>query len=88
MRSKIKNNTKMIYEPEDDVLNIWLSKKPIDYAEQTGDIIVHFTKNNEAVYIEVLDASKLLKDFGKTLPKNLKQSWLNSSTASVAHRIK
>lgn len=88
MRSKAKNNSKMIYEPEDDVLNIWLSKKPIDYAEQTGDVIVHFTKNNEAVYIEVLEASKLLKDLSKTLPKNLKQSWLNTSTASVAHRIK
>jgi len=77
----------MIYEPEDDVLNIWLSKQPIDYAEQTGDVIVHFTKDNEAVYIEVLDASRLLKDLGKTLPKNLKQSWLDQPTASVAHRI-
>ena len=78
----------MIYEPEDDVLNIWLSRKPIDYAEQTGDVIVHFTKKSEAVYIEVLDASKLLRDFGKTLPKNLKQSWLDTPTASVAHRIR
>ena len=88
MKSRIKSNPRMIYEPEDDVLNIWLSRKPIDYAEQTGDVIVHFTKKSEAVYIEVLDASKLLRDFGKTLPKNLKQSWLDTSTASVAHRIK
>lgn len=84
----MKNDPKMIYEPEDDVLNIWLSQKPIDYAEQSGDVIVHFTKKSEAVYIEVLDASKLLKDFGKTLPRNLKQDWLNTSTASIAHRIK
>jgi len=78
----------MIYEQEDDVLNIWLSRKPIDYAEQTGDVIVHFTKKSEAVYIEVLDASRLLKDFGKTLPVNLKQDWLSTPTASIAHRIK
>ena len=85
---KSQNNPKMIYEPEDDVLNIWLSRKPIDYAEQTGDVIVHFTKNNEAVYIEVLDASKLLKDLSKTLPKSLKESWFATSNPPVAHRIK
>lgn len=84
----MKSNPKMIYEPEDDVLNIWLSRKPIDYAEQTGDVIVHFTKDKEAVYIEVLDASNLLKDLSKTLPKSLKQSWLDIPTTSVAHRIK
>lgn len=82
-----KNNSKMIYEPEDDILNIWLSRKPIDYAEQTGDVIVHFTKNNEAVYIEVLDASRLLKDLTKTLPKDLKQSWLDVPSPPIAHRI-
>lgn len=85
---KSKNNSKMIYEPKDDVLNIWLSRKPIDYAEQTGDVIVHFTKDREAVYIEVLDASKLLKDLSKTLPKSLKQSWLDTSSPSVTHRIR
>ena len=67
----------MIYEPEDDVLNIWLSKKPIEFAEQTQDVIVHFTKDKEAVYIEILDASKLFKDLSKTLPRSLTQSWLD-----------
>lgn len=52
---------KVVYEKEDDILNIWLSKKPIDYAENTEGVIVHFTKNNEPVYIEVLDASRFLK---------------------------
>ena len=87
----MKNNTKkeIIYEPKDDVLNIWLSRKPIDYAEQTGDVIVHFTKDDEAVYIEILDASKLLKDLSKTLPKSLKREiYSDNSTPSIAHRIK
>ena len=52
---------KVIYEKKDDVLNIWLSKKPIDYAEDTDGVIVHFTKNNEPVYIEILDSSRFLK---------------------------
>ena len=67
---------KVIYEKKDDVLNIWLSKKPIDYAEDTDGVIVHFTKNNEPVYIEILDASRFLKETTKSLPKELqKQLW-------------
>lgn len=85
----MKNTKKeIIYEPADDVLNIWLSKKPIDYAEQTGDVIVHFTKDDEAVYIEILDASKLLKDLSKTLPKSLRHEIWSDALTSVAHRIR
>jgi len=65
---------KFVYEKEDDVLNIWLSQKKIDYAEQAGDVIVHFTKNNDPVYIEILDASKFLQEQSKALPRELKQS--------------
>mgnify|MGYP001601864897 CR=1 FL=1 len=89
MKSKLKKDSEIIYEAEDDVLNIWLSRKPIDYAEQNGDVIVHFTKNDEAVYVEILDASKFLKDLSKTLPKSLKREiWADNPTPSVAHRIK
>lgn len=66
---KSQSSPKMIYEPEDDVLNLWLSRKPIDYAEQIGDVIVHFTKDQEAVYIEILDASKLFKRFKQNSPQ-------------------
>lgn len=88
MKSKIKNNSKMYYESEDDVLNIWLSRKPIDYAEQAGDVIVHFTEKGEVVYIEVLDASKFLKDFGKSLPKKVREEIFSANSPSVAHRIR
>lgn len=84
----MKNSQKISYEPKDDVLNIWLSEQPIDYAEQNGDVIVHFNKNNKAVYIEILDASKMLKDLSKTIPSNLKKSWFSTVSPSVAHRIK
>ncbi|MBI2011828.1 DUF2283 domain-containing protein [Candidatus Daviesbacteria bacterium] len=84
----MKSSQKISYEPKDDVLNIWLSREPIDYAEQNGDVIVHFSKDNEAVYIEILDASKMLKDLSKTIPSNLKKSWFSIPTSSIAHRIK
>ena len=57
--------SKILYEPEDDVLNIWLSKKPIDYAEDNEGMIIHYTKDNDPVYIEILDVSRFLKKTGK-----------------------
>lgn len=68
--------SKVLYEKEDDVLNIWLSKKPYDYAVETDGIITHFTKDNEPVYIEVLYASRFLKETTKSLPKDIqKKIW-------------
>lgn len=75
MKRKTSNkNPKFSYESEDDVLNIWLSRKRIDYAEQSGDIIVHFTVNHEPVYIEILDASRFLREQSKALPKEVKEA--------------
>lgn len=83
-----KNIPKMIYETEDDVLNIWFSRKPIDYAEQTGDVIVHFTKNNQAVYIEILDATKFLKEANRILPKKIQKQVLPEQIqTAIAHKI-
>lgn len=84
----MKNSPNFTYEAEDDVLNIWLSKKPIDFAEQSGDIIVHFTENNEPVYIEILDASKFLKQAATKLPRKILENIMPASYLSVAHKIK
>ncbi|MBU3979432.1 DUF2283 domain-containing protein [Patescibacteria group bacterium] len=72
------HHPKFLYEKEDDVLNIWLSAQKIDYAEQSGDVIIHFTKDNEPVYIEVLDASHFLKRESEDLPKNIKQKFFSA----------
>lgn len=55
-----KNKDKISYEREADVLTVEVSKKPIDYAEMIGNVIVHFTKNNDPVLLEILEASKFL----------------------------
>lgn len=83
-----KNNPNILYEAEDDVLNIWFSKKPIDYAQQSGDIIVHFTEDGEAVYLEILDASQFLKKAATKLPKTVLEYILPTQNISVTHRIK
>ena len=63
MKNKIlSRKNKIIYEPEDDILNIWLSDKPYDYGEDDGNLIItHYTKAGEPVYVEVLFASRFLK---------------------------
>jgi len=61
-----KNRTKISYEPEADVLMWEITDKPIDYAKEIGNVIVHFTKDGVPVLIEILEASKFL-----TRAKNL-----------------
>jgi uncharacterized protein YuzE len=55
-----KNNfkNKISYEPEADVLTVEASRKPIDYAREVGNVIVHFSKKGEPVLFEILDASR------------------------------
>ena len=51
---------KISYEPEADVLTYEITNQPIDYAKEVGNIVVHFTKNNLPVLIEILEATKFL----------------------------
>lgn len=77
---------KIYYEPEDDVLNIWISDKQYDHAEDQDGVIIHYTKDKEPVYIEILDASRFLniKDVS-FYKKPIKSS---QPSVSVPHRIK
>lgn len=77
---------KLKYNKEDDVMLIELNNKPIDYAEQSGDLIVHFSPKREAVLLEILDASQFLKKAAKTLPSKVIRDLFPQSP--VAHRIK
>lgn len=70
---------RILYEAEDDVLNIWLSDKHFDYAEDEGGVIIHYTKNKEPVYIEILDASRFL---------NRQKVWSQRSASAVAQVIR
>lgn len=67
---------KFRYDKEDDILMIWLSKKKIDYAEQSGDLIVHFSKSDKPVLLEILEASKFLKQASEILPSEVKSEVL------------
>ncbi len=51
---------KIRYSKDVDALIIELSDKPIDHAEEEGQIIIHFSKDNEPVLIEIFDAKDFL----------------------------
>lgn len=76
---------KIYYEPEDDVLNIWLSKKPYDHAEDEDGVIIHYTKDKEPVYVEILEASRFLSKNTSFYKKIIKSS---QSSVAIPHRVK
>ncbi|MGI0080220.1 MAG: DUF2283 domain-containing protein [Nitrososphaerales archaeon] len=54
--------TRIKYSAQEDILLYELSQEPIDYAEETGSVIVHFTKESKPVLLEIMDASKFLAE--------------------------
>jgi len=51
---------KISYDREQDIMLLELSSKPIKYAEKVGPVIIHFTKNEKPVLLEILDASEFI----------------------------
>lgn len=67
---------KIRYSKDVDALLIELSDKPIDHAEEEGQMIIHFSKEGEPVLLEILEAkdfilgslSSLVKDKEVAMP--------------------
>ena len=65
-----KNKTQKIsYEQEADILRVEILKSPIDYAAEIGSFVIHFNKKGIPVYVEILEASKFLKETEKAYSK-------------------
>jgi len=56
---------KVSYDRESDVLLIFVSEDKVDYAEEVGPIIVHFTERGKPVLLEILDASEVIAEITK-----------------------
>ena len=53
---------------------VWLSNKSkVDYAEQSKDVIVHFSKDSKPVLMEILNASKFVQEAASKLPAKIKK---------------
>ena len=70
-----KEDMSVKYYSEDDILVIKLSKTPYDFAEKEGNFVVHFSKNNKPVRIEILKASKFIKETNSSLPVSLRRTF-------------
>jgi uncharacterized protein YuzE len=53
------------YSRDEDILIIEFSDEKIDYAEEMGPIIVHFTEDGKPVMLEILDASEFIAGISK-----------------------
>ena len=65
---------KLKYSPEEDILLYEVSAEPIDYAEESGSVVIHFTKDGKPVLLEIMDASKFLAATAKAREKATKKS--------------
>ena len=65
---------KFKYSPDDDILLYEVSSEPIDYAQESGSVIVHFTKEGRPVLLEIMDASKFLAATAKAKEKAARKS--------------
>jgi uncharacterized protein YuzE len=50
------------YDPQTDTLLIILSAEKPDFAEQQGDLITHYNKDQKPVEIEILNARQATLD--------------------------
>ena len=53
---------KYSYDKQSNILRIKISDKPFDYAEEMGNFVVHFDKENKPVYIEILNADQFIQE--------------------------
>ena len=76
---------KIRYDPADDILLITLSEKPLAYGEEiTPQIIAHYSKDNELVEMEVIDASELFSKKKEIYaPEYIKQKAAHITTARL-----
>ena len=51
---------KISYNREVDILTIWVSETPADYAEESDGVITHFSVDGKPVMLEIQGGRKFL----------------------------
>ena len=74
---KKKTNTKISYDSDADVLSMESAGNTvIDHAEEMGNLVVHFSKKNRPVLVEILEASRLFKGQPKSLRATIRETFV------------
>jgi hypothetical protein len=69
----------MQYDPEANIISIEVAKGEIKYAHEFGNFIIHLSRANKPILIEILDGSKFvgqvdkLKEIGKINIKDMEK---------------
>jgi len=79
---------KVKYYKGADLLSLRVSNKPYQDATRGGDLVVHYAKDGEPVLVEILNASKFLKEAGKSLPAKLEGTIARESSVAIPHRVR
>lgn len=53
---------KISYSKDVDALLVELSEEPIAYAEEDGQVILHYSVNEKLVLVEILDFRKFMSE--------------------------
>ncbi len=65
-----KTSPNLSYDSDADVLSLAGSAQGvIDHASELGNFVVHFTKDNKPVLVEILEASKVFSASPKPIRK-------------------
>jgi uncharacterized protein YuzE len=68
-------NAKIAYDPEADVLSVENNTTtPIAYAQEMGNLVVHFSKKDEPILVEILQASALFKKQSLSLKNTIRRA--------------
>ena len=51
---------KIKYSQEVDILMVWLSDDPFDYAEEANGVITHFSSDGKPVLLEIQGAKEFM----------------------------
>lgn len=55
----------MIYDPEANILCWQIAKGRINHVREVGNFIIHVSRAEKPILIEILDASKFIGQFDK-----------------------
>jgi hypothetical protein len=53
---------KISYSQDVDALLVELSEEPIAYAEEDGQVILHYSANEKLVLVEILDFKRFMSE--------------------------
>ena len=62
----------MLYDNESNIMCLELAKGKISHVHEFGNFIIHVSKSEKPILIEILDASKFVGQIDKLKIKNIK----------------